>query len=286
MKRPDLVMGSKLEQPRGRPLKLGNYLDEKVKEFIRSLRKAGGVVNSLIVIAAAKGVINHEDPTLLRENGGSLEIGKKWAQSVLSRMGYARKKATKAARKLPADFEMVRDEFIHRVKDAVVESKIPPEFIINFDQTGVKIIPSGEWTMDRIGEKQVLYSALFTDCIVVTLCHYSTTLVMYTRVNVTELVLCILQVSVIGVDDKREITALLSISMDGKMLPCQIIYAGKTKRCIPEINFPPQWHVTYSDNHWSTAQTMLDYADNILIPYVRKLRYQHAMPNQVQILHF
>ena len=35
------------------------------------------------------------------------------------------------------------------------------------------------------------------------------------------------RVEITGLDDKCQITALLSCTMDGKLLPTQVIYAGK-----------------------------------------------------------
>ena len=65
------------------------------------------------------------------------------------------------------------------------------------------------------------------------------------------------QVSVVGKDDKREITVLLAVSASGTLLPPQLIYPGKTPGCPAKINFPQRWHITHSDNHWSTEETML-----------------------------
>ena len=48
----------------------------------------------------------------------------------------------------------------------------------------------------------------------------------------------------------------------------QLIYKGTTERCHPRFKFPPGWHVTYSKNHWSTEKTMLEYVDNIIVPYI------------------
>ena len=67
---------------RGRPLLLGD-LDSKVQQYLRKLRLAGGIVNRAIVIAAATG---YNNPALLRAHGGPIELGKKWADSILGRM--------------------------------------------------------------------------------------------------------------------------------------------------------------------------------------------------------
>ena len=63
----------------------------------------------------------------------------------------------------------------------------PSQLIINWDQTGVRIVPCDSWTMEKKGKKQV---------------------------------------DIVGKDDKREITALLAATLSGNMLPPQLLYTG------------------------------------------------------------
>ena len=51
--------------PAAAPLKLGQY-DELVQAYVRKLRAAGGVVNTQIVMAGARGVLLFKDKTLKR----------------------------------------------------------------------------------------------------------------------------------------------------------------------------------------------------------------------------
>ena len=217
---------------RGRPLKLGD-LDSNVQDYLKKLRVAGGVVNRAIVIAAAKGIVEHHNPAMLYEHGGTVELGKKWADSLLSRMNFVKRKATKAARKLPTDFPEIKLAFLKRVSDCVHEHKIPPELIINWDQTGAKYVPTSEWTLTEEGSRQV---------------------------------------DVIGKEDKREMTVLLSCTMSGSLLPPHLIYAGKTNKCHPNITFPAGWDIHHSESHWSTEATMLHFIDCVLVPYVQTTR--------------
>ena len=60
--------------------------------------------------------------------------------------------------------------------------------------------------------------------------------------------------------------------MAGDFLPVQLVYQGKTSRCLPKINFPEGWHITYSASHWSTEQTMKDYIQKIIFPYIEGKR--------------
>ena len=80
------------------------------------------------------------------------------------------------------------------------------------------------------------------------------------------------QIDVIGLDDKREITALLAVSLSGELLSPEVIYAGTTPRCHPNVTVPNGWHLTHSPSHWSTAETMLEYVDTVLAPYMTKQR--------------
>ena len=59
------------EKSRGRPLLVGNELEEQVKSFVGQLRSSRAVVNSSIIRAAARGIILAKDANLLEENEGA-----------------------------------------------------------------------------------------------------------------------------------------------------------------------------------------------------------------------
>ncbi len=93
------------------------------------------------------------------------------------------------------------------------------------------------------------------------------------------------QVTVTGINDKRQITLLLSVTMAGKLLPPQVIYAGLTDRCLPRgVDFPADWMTTYTANHWSNGESMLEYVDSVLVPYVKKQRKERRKPKQKALL--
>ena len=99
------------EKQRGRPLLLGSELDDQVKSFVCEVRSSGGVVNSAIVKAAAKGIILAKDANLLQENGGGINLTKDWANRLLARMGYVKRKATTKAKVSPVLFEELTAQF-------------------------------------------------------------------------------------------------------------------------------------------------------------------------------
>ena len=111
------------------------------------MRKIGGVVNTAIVMAAAHGIVSARDPALLTEHGGHIEITKAWAKSLLKRMGYVKRKCSNAGKQSLAHFEEFKDEFLADVKAEVLMNDIPKELIFNWDQTGIQVVPTGQWTM-------------------------------------------------------------------------------------------------------------------------------------------
>ena len=69
---------------------------------------------------------------------------------------------------------------------------------MNYDQMGIKYIPTSSWTLEKEGSKRV---------------------------------------EIVGKDDKHQITGVLGCSMSGNILPFQLIYEEKTPRCFPIFEF-------------------------------------------------
>ena len=226
------------QQKRGAAPLLGN-LDQKVKDHILAIRAAGGVVNQRIVIAAATGIVKHHDRSLLSEYGGHITLSRCWSESLMRRMGFVRRKGTKAAHKLPDNYADLKADFLRRITEVVSQHSIPAELVLNFDQTAVPIIPISKWTLEKQGSRQV---------------------------------------EITGLEDKRQVTTVLCESLNGNLLPPQVIYQGKTDMCHPKFPFPTEWHITHSDNHWSTAQTMQEYVERVIVPYIEEQREALDLP--------
>ena len=103
----------------------------------------------------------------------------------------------KATKAVPVDFPEIKLTFLKLIVDCVKEYNISPELIINWDQTGAEV-PTSEWALAEEGSKQV---------------------------------------TVIGKEDKREMTVPLSCTMSGFLLPPNLIYCGKTN-AIPTLLSP------------------------------------------------
>ena len=72
--------------------------------------------------------------------------------------------------------------------------------------------------------------------------------------------------------------------MAGEILPSQLIYQGKTSWCLPCVKFPDEWHVIYSINHWSNEDTMKEYVEYILVPYIDRKRNSLSLVNNFPAL--
>ena len=221
-------------QPRGRPLLLTDEIDAEVLHYVQAVRLAGGIVNRKIVVASALGITKALRPLLLKEHSGYIDLvrnGRSWSDSLLRRAVVVKQTGTKAARKLPADFPLQKSNFLERISDVVGRHCIPGELIVNLDETGLKIVPVSSYTLADVGSKQV---------------------------------------PIIGLEDKREITALLACSLHGNLLPPQLIYQGKSDRCHPPVDFPRGWDIFNSENHRSTSFTLQRFVDNVLGPWRMK----------------
>ena len=183
----------------GRPLLIGEELDGQVQEYVRHARKRGLAINTSVVIATGCGMVMNRDANQLSDNGGGIKLTDEWAKNLLKRMGFVKRKACSKAKVNPEQFEKLKEEFLLEIKNIVTMDEIPPELILNFDQTGLNYVPVTSWTMEEEGAKRV---------------------------------------EVIAKDDKRQITAVFCGSMTGDFLPPQLIYEGKTDRCLPNYQFP------------------------------------------------
>lgn len=110
----------------------------------------------------------------------------------------------------------------HQTAYLVKAHSIPPELVINTDQTGIHLVPTGgAHTWAEKGSKHV---------------------------------------QVLGMEDERQITASLCSSAAGQLLPIQIVFTGATERSLPPRNAgrlfceKAGWHQTFSRIIGATSQ--------------------------------
>ena len=137
-------------------------------------------------MAAARGILMSRDRTQLAGFGGHIELSRQWAYHLLGRTKFVKRKATTAKSKhAPKDFAAVKRVFLDDVIAVATMEDVPPELVLNWDQTGIHLVPASTWTMDKEGSKRVEIS---------------------------------------GANDKRQITAVFCGTLTGDFLPLQLIY--------------------------------------------------------------
>ncbi len=116
-------------------------------------------------------------------------------------------------------FDECRLTFLQDISSKVTEYNIPPELVINAEQTPSSYVSVGKQTMAKKG----------------------------------------LPLFLKGLMDKRNITLTFSITLSGTFLPMQIIYSGKTKTSqTHNFVFPKGFCVTQNPKHWSNEEEILN----------------------------
>ena len=110
----------------------------------------------------------------------------------------------------------------------VTAHHIPASLIINSIKTLIDLAPKMNWTMCSCGSQ---------------------------RIEVTSL------------NDKRQVAATLAVTLEGKFLPFQIIYQGKSER------FNPPFDIYHTPYHWASGETVVQ---NLIDDALHR-RYSHLL---------
>jgi hypothetical protein len=146
--------------------------------------------------------------------------------------------ATITINKLPPNLLTQGYTMVYKVADLVKAYSIPPTFVVNNDQNGVHLVLNGaERTWGPKGTKDM---------------------------------------QVLGLEDKRLITMVVSSSATRDLLPPQIVFINRTTyKSLPPNNqgktnyIKDDWDLTFSENHWSSLETTKKFFTNILLPYLQ-----------------
>ena len=168
-----------------------------------------------------------------------------WLHSALD---WTFRKATRAAQKMPENWEDLCEKSFFRKAYSIKEHDIPAELYVNSDQMQVTYAPGDKMTWADAGAKQV---------------------------------------SLTNTDEKRAFTVMVSVSNDGTLLPFQAIYQGKTTRSCPASSSPHyqdaldagfQLICSGTDTYWSNQQAMKLFVNNILAPYYDRKKTDLGFP--------
>lgn len=217
-------------------------VEARATEILKATRTAGGALGLGEVLAVIRGTIATMRPSLLEE----ARFGLHFARVMVARnLGWSWRRGTTAAQKLPLDWTEKQLDMAARLASLVFEHDVPPELVLNWDQTGVWLMPtSGSCTYDQRGRKSI---------------------------------------AITGADNKEAITAVVAVSASGAMLPLQLVFSGKTAASLPKLEIRNDvqllgWELTQTENHWSNLASMCSYVDNIIQPYIRAVTKELQLP--------
>ena len=188
------------------------------------------------------GVVKANEPDLLKEHGGHLELTEDWARHLLNSMEWVKRKGTTGKVK-PSEKFLQEEKFSYQreISRIILNHDIPLDLVLNLDQTHLSYASPGKYTFCLKGTATV---------------------------------------PIKGVDDKRQITATFTVSASGVFLPIQLIYQGKTKRCFPKFKFPKEFHVTYTKNHWSNFEKCVELFKKVIFPYLQAKEKERGYPEE------
>ena len=127
----------------------------QIRAYLDALRANGAVVNTVIAVACAEGIVRSRESNPLACNGGHIALLKHWGKHLLSRMGYMECRARTKAKVAVQNFDEVKSQFLLDIKVVIEVDEIPFDLLINWDQTGIHYLPMGSWTMEKEGSKRV-----------------------------------------------------------------------------------------------------------------------------------
>ena len=116
-----------------------------VRQYIESIRAKGGTINTDIVISGARGILETLDRTRLSKFGGPATLTTAWAKSLLN---FRKRRGTSTKSAMPVErFREVKAAFLQEIVDIVKMEEVPSKLILNWDQTGLNLVPALSWTM-------------------------------------------------------------------------------------------------------------------------------------------
>ncbi len=165
-----------------------------------------------------------------------------WAGKFLRDRGLTSRRVTGKVHVAPLTSaevqERVNKRFLQRIAFAAREFNIPDALILNWDQTSAGFHPSAlATTYDARGARRV---------------------------------------PSVKVDDKLSCTMLLTIALNGNILPAQVVFRGGP-RCVPKTTFDNLVYDT-SSSGWSDDNTMRRFIKDIVIPYTERVRQDDQLP--------
>ena len=113
-----------------------------------------GVVNGSVISAAAKGLIK-SNPSL-HQRYNSFEPTRGWIQSIYRHCNFSRRAGTTTRPPVPRGmYEECKLSFLTDIDKCINKHNIPPELVLNADQTPSSYVSVGRMTMAEKNSKSV-----------------------------------------------------------------------------------------------------------------------------------
>ena len=221
---------------------------KKTIETIQALRLQGAPVTAAMINAVAKGIVMASDRTILVEHRGYLGVSRDWGRNVLYRMEREGKKmAVRIAttEKIPVAPGLLKEaklSFQGKIKTVQAMHRVPEDLILSLDQAPLSYVFSAGHTLHEKEAKSV---------------------------------------PLVGKGKKKQITGTFTVTMSGIFLPMQLIYEGKTPRCLPQgISFPDNFNLTFTPNHWSNEDKVIEHLEKVVFPFIVEKRKECSPPDE------
>ncbi|KAK3244681.1 hypothetical protein CYMTET_45718 [Cymbomonas tetramitiformis] len=174
-------------------------------------------------------------------------VSETWTYAFLHANDLKPRKGTNN-RKEPANWEAQLEKHVLRVAHVVKTKNIPKALVVAFDHVGFQVLPIKNTTWAPRGSDVV---------------------------------------PLIGLDDKRQITAVVAEALDddgsGIVVGIQLIYTGTTERCLPAVEHRQletfaDFHFTYTYNHWADEDTNYELFENIIVKHFLNTKTRLRLP--------
>ena len=164
-----------------------------------------------------------------------------WAKNFFIRMGYVQRRNTSSKVEIPEKAQKeIEYQFHYDIISKVEKYNIPDLLTMNLDQTPSYLVPCKKFTMAKKGSNNVTMH---------------------------------------GCNDKRTITGTFVITLSGEFLSMQLIYGSKTLQSLPRYQFPQSFSLSVNPMLYSNTTESLKLLNEIIIPYVKKIRSSEDIPN-------
>ena len=174
------------------------YVHNQLVSKLQKMREVGQTLLICIVQSILREMFEAFAPQLLDDKPGGFTMSKQWTNEFMKvYMNWTIRKCTTAASKLPLDWIEQGLNMNYRVSYFAKVYDISLSLVVNVDQTSIYLVHAA-WDK-TLNAKNIKY------------------------------------VKILGIEDKRQITCVMSSSASGELLPIQTIFTWKTIKIFTKI---------------------------------------------------